>query len=212
MSIPCSNRITQAGFGDKIEVLFFLDQTPRLEHGIDASVFRLGCTPIINLFEQIAEPIRVDQTQFEYRVIPDLRRQNAMEVYGLDDVTCTSSNRDTVESVLPFYSIKHGSTDTPSDTYWYAKRKPSEKKGDEGTEVYLSLVDLKFNPKLPATDTLTMHVTCTNRDLPGKLPPMSEEGGYFELEGAAPLSRSRYLVKPTKTIRPPLGGGPINGA
>jgi type VI secretion system protein ImpG len=51
-----------------------------------------------------------------------------------------------------------------------------------------------------------LHTTCSNRDLPGKLPPLSEEGGYFELEGAAPLERIRYLVKPTKTLRPPLGG------
>ncbi len=200
------DRVAKAGFGEKIEVLFFLDQKPRLEQGIDASVFRLGCSPIINLFEQIAEPIRVDQTQFEYRVIPDVRRQSAMEVYGVNKVTVTSSNREQVESVLPFYSVQHGSTENPVNSYWYTKRKPSEKKDDEGTEMYLSLVDLKFNPKLPATDTLTLHVTCTNRDLPGKLPPMSEEGGYFELEGGAPLSRIRYLVKPTKTLRPPSGG------
>ena len=200
------DRVAKAGFGEKIEVLFFLDQKPRLEQGIDASVFRLGCSPIINLFEQIAEPIRIDQTQFEYRVIPDVRRQNAMEIYGVNKVTCISPNRENAESVLPFYSVQHGGTENPVDAYWYTKRKPSGKKDDDGTEVYLSLVDLKFNPKLPATDTLTLHVTCTNRDLPGKLPPMSEEGGYFELEGGAPLSRIRYLVKPTKTLRPPSGG------
>jgi len=165
------DRVAKAGFGQKIEVLFFLDQKPRLEQGIDASMFRLGCAPIINLFEQIAEPIRIDQTQFEYRVIPDVRRQNAMEIYGINKVTCISSNRESAQSVLPFYSVQHGGTENPVDAYWYAKRKPSGKKDDEGTEVYLSLVDLKFNPKLPATETLTLHVTCTNRDLPGKLPP-----------------------------------------
>jgi type VI secretion system protein ImpG len=72
--------------------------------------------------------------------------------------------------------------------------------------VYLSLVNLNFQPTLPAADTLTVHVTCTNRDVPGKL-PFGGERGYFELEGAAPLSRIRCLTKPTETIRPPLRRG-----
>ena len=200
------DRVGKAGFGDKIEVLLFLDRNPELGQAIDAGVFRLGCVPIINLFEQVAEPIRVDQTQFEYRVIPDVRRQKVMEVYSIDSVTCTSPNRDEVRPVLPLYSMKHTASEASQDVFWFGRRKPSEKKGDEGSEVYLSLVDLQFDPRLPATDTLTPHITCTNRDLPGKLPPISDEGGYFELEGAAPLSRIRYLVKPTKTIRPALGG------
>ncbi len=201
------DRVAKAGFSEKIEVLIFLDRTPSPEHAIDAGLFRLGCTPIINLFGMVGEPIRVDQTQFEYRVIPDVRRQMAMEVYSIDSVTCVSPHRETPQRVMPFYSLKHLGNQEASEVYWYAKRTASEKRGDEGSEVYLSLVDLKFNPRLPASDTLSLHLTCTNRDLPGKLPPMSEEGGgYFELEGAAPLSRIRYLVKPTKTLRPVLGG------
>jgi len=199
-------RVTAAGFGDTIEVLIFMDQAPEIGQAIDPGLFRLGCAPIVNLFEQVAEPIRVDQTQFEYRVIPDVRRQKAMEVYSIDSVTCTSPHRESVQTVLPFYSVKHAETEAPQEVYWYGKRSPSEKKGDDGSEMYISLVDLKFNPKLPATDTLTLHITGTNRDLPGKLPPMSEEGGYFELEDAAPLSRIRYLVKPTKSVRPSWGG------
>ena len=39
-----------------------------------------------------------------------------------------------------------------------------------------------------AADTLTVHVTCTNRDLPARL-PFGGERGLLELEGAAPLSR-----------------------
>jgi len=200
------DRVSQAGFGKTIEVKMFLDRAPQFEQVVDQAFFRLGCTPIINVFPAVAEPIRVDQTQFEYRVVPDMRRQNAMEVYAIEDVTCVSSNRETVEPVLPLYSVKHGIQEKDAHVYWYTRRKPSEKKGDHGTEVYLSLVDLKFQPKLPATDTVMVNLMCTNRDLPGKLPPISEEGGYFELEGAAPLSRIRYLVKPTKAFRPPLGG------
>jgi type VI secretion system protein ImpG len=75
-----------------------------------------------------------------------------------------------------------------------------------GTEVFLALVDSNFRPALPAVETLTLHTTCCNRDLPAKL-PFGGEQGTFELEGAAPLSRIRCLRKPTETMRPPLRRG-----
>jgi type VI secretion system protein ImpG len=91
-------------------------------------------------------------------------------------------------------------------TFWYTTRRPSDRKGDAGTEVYLSLVDLDFKPSRPAADTLTVHVTCTNRDLPARL-PFGGERGLLELEGAAPLSRILCLTKPTTVSRPRMGRG-----
>jgi type VI secretion system protein ImpG len=72
--------------------------------------------------------------------------------------------------------------------------------------VYLSLVDLDFRPARPAAETLTIHVTCSNRDLPAKL-PFGGGRSDFELEGAVPLSRIRCLTKPTATVRPPTQRG-----
>ncbi|HXH08253.1 MAG TPA: type VI secretion system baseplate subunit TssF [Alphaproteobacteria bacterium] len=196
----------RAGFRERLDVLIFLDRMPRLEQPINAGTFRLGCTPVINLFEQIAEPIRLNQAQTEYRVIPDIRRQQATEVYAVTDVVSTSPHLRESVTFQPFYSIKHPVDHDQRRAFWYAVRRPSPRKGDTGTELYLSLVDSHFQPTLPPIDTLTVHVTCTNRDLPGKL-PFGGERGDFELEGAAPIARIRCLKKPTETIRPPLRRG-----
>jgi type VI secretion system protein ImpG len=51
-----------------------------------------------------------------------------------------------------------------------------------------------------------VHTTCTNRDLPAKLPFGGREG-ELDVEGAAPLSRVRCLRKPTPTVRPPTRRG-----
>ena len=53
-------------------------------------------------------------------------------------------------------------------------------------------------------EALTVRTTCTNRDLPSRL-PFGNEAGDFELEGAAPVKRIVALLKPTATLRPPLG-------
>jgi len=200
------DRAVRARFRTGVEVLLFLDKPLRLEQPISADTFRLGGTPIANLFEQVAEPIRVTHAETEYRVVPDVGRQQATEVYSIESVTSVSPHLSEPIIFEPFYSFKHAVEREQQQAFWYTTRRPSPRKGDSGTEVYLSLVDLNFRPTIPAVETLTLHVTCTNRDLPGRL-PFGGERGDLELEGAAPLSRIRCLKKPTETIRPPLRRG-----
>jgi type VI secretion system protein ImpG len=200
------DRAVRARFRTGVEVLLFLDKPPRLEQPINADTFRLGCTPIVNLFEQVAEPIRLTHAETEYRVVPDVGRQTAIEVYSVDSVTSVSPYLPEPIIFEPFYSFKHAAEREQQQAFWHTTRRPSPRKGDAGTEVYLSLVDLNFRPTLPAIETLTLHVTCTNRDLPGRL-PFGGERGDLELEGAAPLSRIRCLKKPTETMRPSLRRG-----
>jgi type VI secretion system protein ImpG len=196
----------RAGFTDELEILIFLDHMPRLGEAMTPATFRLGCTPVVNLFEQIAEPIRVNQAQAEYRVVVDGRRQDATEVYAIDSVVSTSPDDPRPIDYQPFYSFKHAADRAQQRAFWYATRRPSSRQGDPGTEVYLSLVDLDFEPARPAADTLTVRVTATNRDLPARL-PFGGERGLLELEGAAPLSRILCLTKPTPTLRPTMGRG-----
>jgi type VI secretion system protein ImpG len=196
----------KAGFAEELEILIFLDHMPQLSDVIAPATFRLGCVPVVNTFDQIAEPIRVSETESEYRVVIDGRRQDATEVYSVDSVVSVSPDDPEPLVYQPFYSFKHEMDQAQQRTFWYTTRRPSDRKGDAGTEVYLSLVDLDFKPSRPAADTLTVHVTCTNRDLPARL-PFGGERGLLELEGAAPLSRILCLTKPTTVSRPRMGRG-----
>ena len=196
----------RTGLVGEFELLIFLDHMPKLGEALGPGTFRLGCTPVVNLFEQIAEPIRLSQAESEHRVIPDGRRQDATEVYSVDSVVSTSSDGADPVEYRPFYSFKHAADREAQRVFWYATRRPSPRKGDPGTEVYLSLVDVDFKVTRPPVDTLTMRVTCTNRDLPARL-PFGGEQGVLEIEGAAPLSRILCLTKPTVTARPPMGRG-----
>jgi type VI secretion system protein ImpG len=201
-------RAVSQGFGDQIEILVFLNRRPRFEQQLGADTFRLGCAPVINLFGQIAEPIRLDRAHTEYRVIPDVRRPNATEVYSIDAVTSTSAYHPEPVSFQPFYSFKHTAEREQQHAFWYMTRRPSQRPGDTGTDVYLSLVDLNYRPTLPSVETLTLDTTCTNRDLPGKL-PFAQDGarGDFQLDRPAPVLRIQCLKKPTETARAPIRRG-----
>jgi type VI secretion system protein ImpG len=194
------------GLGDKVELVIFLNRLPRIEQAVSAETFRLGCTPIINLFGQIAEPIRLDRSQTEYRVIPDVRRQNSTEIYSIESVTSVTPYQSEPVVFQPFYSFKHTAERERQEAFWYMTRRPSPRKGDEGTDVYLSLVDLNYRPTIPSVETLTLHTTCTNRDLPGKLPFGRDSGprGDFQLDRPAPVSGIHCLRKPTDSARVPL--------
>lgn len=202
-------------FDKELTVTFYLsefqrsDRMKRLEQAVKTDTFRLGCTPIINLFKQQAEPINLTHQKSEYLVIPDVRRPWGTEVYSVDSVRIIIRLRDKEEVIdfHPFYSVKHAyDSDSQQGTYWCANRHPTQYKDGSGTDVFLSLVDLKFNPNLPQIETLSISVTCTNRDLPAKLPFGGNEND-FELDGYPVVTSVRCLTKPTATLRPPLRKG-----
>jgi len=163
---------------------------------------------VINLFNHVAEPVRIDQHKSEYHVVPDVRKRSGTEIFSIEKVTAVSpSAQDSTMEYRPFYSVRHHlEEEEPSKrVFWHMQRRESGKKGDSGTEVFLSFTDLDFSPREPASDIVTVHTLCTNRDLPSRL-PFGDSSGDFTLEAAAPVERITSLIKPTPTRRPSLGG------
>lgn len=182
-------------FGERFEICIYVDREPALDQPLTAETFRLGVTPVVNLFPTTADAVRVDYTRGEYLLTPDRRRKLAMEVYGVDGVRLIGSGPDPVP-VEPFHAFRHSLEQREQRVYWSARRQPSTRKGDPGTEVYLSLVDGR-REALAMPQTLNVHITCSNRDLPASL---TWDEDRFHLEGKAPISRVRCLRRPTKSI------------
>jgi type VI secretion system protein ImpG len=189
-------------FGSHFDILIHLkDVTPPIAPVV-SDTFRMGCTPIVNLFTRLSDPIYLSQQKYEYHVIPDVHRQSTTEIYSIDGVISNDPRTNTTREFAPFYSLKHAYGEQMEKAFWYAVRRDSQRPNDEGTEMYMSLVDMNFNPRVPSVDVLNVRAMCTNRDLPARLPFGGKEGD-FEVEGTALLSRVRCLTKPTETIRPP---------
>ncbi|WP_119459033.1 type VI secretion system baseplate subunit TssF [Rhodospirillaceae bacterium SYSU D60014] len=192
--------------GNKLEIFFYLNSTSaELERSVSAESFALGCAPIVNLFRQRAEPIQLTQADSSYRVVPDARRPAATEIYSIDRVSASSPSGEEV-TFRPFYSVKHaGDPDGPS-SFWHPMRCAAGAR-DPGTDMFLSLVDLDFNPAAPADWIVSVDTTCLNRDLPAKLP---YGGGHPHLqlaEGASAVTSVTCITPPTPTLRPPMREG-----
>jgi type VI secretion system protein ImpG len=188
-------------FSSHFDILIHLKDVTPPKAPVTADTFRLGCTPIINLFARMADPIYLSQQKYEYHIVPDVHRQTATEVYSIDDVITTDPKTNTTREFSPFYSLRHAYGEQMEKSFWYAMRRDSQREEDEGTEMFVSLVDMNFNPRVPAVEVLNVRTTCTNRDLPARLPFGGREGD-FEVEGSGLLSKARCLTKPTETLRP----------
>lgn len=193
-------------FGSHFEIRIRLKDIVPPAAPVTSDTFRLGCSPIVNLFEKTADPIYLNQQKYEYHLIPDVHRQMSTEVYSVDQLVSTDPKTNTTREFSPFYSLRHTYGEDREKSFWYASRRQSQRPNDEGSEIFITFVDSEFNPRTPATDILTVKTTCTNRDLPAKLPFGGKESD-FEVEGAALISRVRCLTKPTETIRPPQRKG-----
>jgi type VI secretion system protein ImpG len=197
-------RLAKSESSDHLEIFIYLNRAvPNLEPQVTGETFRLGCTPIVNLFEQSADPIRVTQTDVEYLVIPDVRHHDAMEVYSVDAVQSTDMNSQETIDYQPFYALRHAEDAASPLAYWVASRRASARGEEFGSDVFLSLVDMSFKPTAPPADVLTLRVTCTNRDLPEQLQTAGGEKWQFQFEGQAPVNAIWPLVGPTATRRLP---------
>lgn len=187
----------------EIELVFALKSVPEKTHTMTPHTFLLGCTPIINLFTRISDPIRVDETKSEYLLMADVRRETSTEIHSIQSVSSATDARDAGQVVQPFFHHSH-----PSDkdrVFWSATRKECERVDLSGTNMYLSFVDLDFSPAKPAQRSVFAHTLCTNRSLADQVP----DGAALQVEDAVPEAGILCLGKPTAQISPPLGGATL---
>lgn len=209
-------RLGASGFKQQVELVFFISSFERrerqqnLEVAVTEKTFRLGCSPIVNVFSQTAEPIVVTQNCYEYPIVPDASLRGAMEVFSVDEVVSIDPREPEPTIFQPFYSHRHSYSNSKNGGFWHGTRRASPRPNDERTEVYVTILDTSGKPKTPSVQTLTVRTTCTNGDLPAHL-PFGNARGDLELEGSAPVKRISILMKPTNTIRPPMGKNTLWG-
>lgn len=193
------------GSEDYFDLLIMLDQVPGSRLTVDQDTFLLGCTPIINLFHKTSEPIRLDERQTEYRLIPDKRREKITEIHSVVSVSGTSNPGDDTSRFEPFFSFNHRMEMPEQRAFWVSRIQDTGRKDLPGVDMFLSLMDLDFNPAVPPTTTIFAHTLCTNRRLAEEVPA----GAVLQIEEAAPLSLISALTKPTPQIEPPLEGATL---
>lgn len=168
----------------------------------------LGCTPVVNLFHQRGEPIRLTHASASYPVLADARRTYAFDVHSIDSVSLVrqTPQGESVVQFRPFYSLQHGQIPEERGHYWVMRRDDTLADKSPGYETQISIVDIDFDPASVETDTLSIELTCTNRDLPASL-SYGQHGGDLFLDGGSSVRSISFLRKPTPSSRFERGQG-----
>lgn len=185
-------------------VLLFSRQGDGLEGAVNASNFMLHCVTAINLFPHRADRVQVNDSGFEFHVVPERAAPVDFEVHSVVSVEGVTQSNES----LAFYPLFATPQAAPAGTqaYWSAVREPrlpsdkvrreGARSGYVGSEVFLSLVDAREAPFPQALRQLSLQVTCSNRDLPVFMPV----GAGLTLEAAAPVTAVSVAAGPSRPL------------
>ncbi len=173
-------------------------QTDKLS--INKKNFLLGCTPILNLFPKISEPIDLNYQSISYRLVGDQRNESTTEIHTILKVVAASVGGEEPQVFAPYFSYDYDIEARNNGLFWHATRALSENPNLSGTEIFLSFVDYNFTPLSPSNQAVYAYTLCTNRDLASYIPP----GAALQIDGVIPSATITCLEQPTPEILPSL--------
>ena len=137
--------IDPTGAIDELELLFLLDTAPDRSIKTRRDTLRLNCVPLVNLFPQPIDPLRLNHRSHEYQLIADQENHKYCEIYSIDALSAIRADA-SPRPLAPYFSLgSHESLE--ADDYFYATRRAeSQFRSVPGTELYISFLDLNFDP------------------------------------------------------------------
>jgi len=162
--------------------------------------FKLYCTPIINIFDTTAQPIKKSLHE-EYEVLPSNIEYEDSEVYSIEAVNGWDSRRNKKHKYISFESFDHAEKNID---YFSTRIKLSE--DETRTKTYL-----RFDPKEGIDNdqfhdglTVSTDIKITNRDLPASL----HIGDISKTTINSTVSKVTFknITVPTKSYIPPIRG------
>ena len=169
---------------------------------VSADNVLLGCVPALNLFPVTSEPIAYDRRHYEYRLMPDRRRDAYIEVHSVLSVIASDPRGErsmTIPSAFADADEVKGD-ERSADLCWTMRRETSLRPGINGTDVYLGFVDRgDVRASLPEP-VVYAQLLCTNRQLAEQIGP----GTRFYGEGVAASTLIRALYQPSAQRAPTM--------
>jgi type VI secretion system protein ImpG len=208
------NKAFMRGPENTLDLILLLNSADlNLENTLEASHFKLFCTPAVNLFPANADRIHVTEKLSDFQVIPDRTRPLDFEVYNIQKVVGIGAGNEQLQEFSPFYRARDAEE---GGAYYTINRMPRTASAKEqrfgsrtrypGSETYISLVDAKNAPYKTDVKQLAVSVYCTNRDLPLTV-PIGRGDTDFTMEAGAPISAIKSLTGQPTAPRPSYAEG-----
>ncbi len=166
--------------------------------------FRLFCTPIVNLYQSDADPIRINHQQQDYMLRPQHKNLQHVEIFSVGAVTSRIKGNAEVIHYPSFESFEHELDKSLLSERVFHKvvRKPSVL--EEGMDAHMSFVSAVNSPVALQSETISVNLVCTNRRLPETL----RVGEICHDTGTSPgFAHFTNITQVTPALSPPIEGG-----
>lgn len=168
----------------------------------------LYCTPAVNLFEHEAEPVRLTGKALDYRLRPAGQRTDAYEIFSIDSVDGwkgegSGKAGEWLRTYQPFESLRHQIDYERGHTTLYYRTRIEPSLTVAGVEHRVSFVRGDERNYIGRDETVSVSLTCTNRDLPLAL---GAGDVCIPTPDVPTFVSSRNLTAPTPSYRPVLDG------
>ncbi|MBR9902562.1 MULTISPECIES: type VI secretion system baseplate subunit TssF [Halomonadaceae] len=202
-------RYLPADTASNVTLRFVFSRTLPTDARVKDEHLALYCTPAINLFEHDAEPIDLSGERSEYRIRPNSRAPSHYEIFSVDDVLGTLEGgrtewQETPRRYVPFESFQHQiERDRGRESLYYRVRVRDSLRSD-GFDHDIAFVRGDERACLGRRETISLQLTCSNRELPerltiGDLCVATEESPAY--------ATFRNITRPTPVLRPALDDG-----
>jgi type VI secretion system protein ImpG len=177
--------------------------------------FKLGCVPVINLFERNADPDIWEENTVRHQVVPDGRNKDKYEVHSILEVESSPAGSTKSTPYVPFFALGHGDKSANTVGFWHMERDAvlddSEPENERetggrirGSEVFVTLVSPRFVPEsTEERHVLSVRGLFFNRDF-GHALPYKDPKGDLRAAGKPDVERITCLMRPTATRRPSM--------
>ena len=197
-------RLAQLELTDGFEIVVPFSRRPEDSLRVERDSLRLFSTPIVNLFKHTADGIRVDHTRTQHRVRPSTPGSppEHYEIYSVDHVIGLIQGEAERREYPPLHAFHHAHGDGNGEIF--CQTRLYEAVVGEGTDTYISFVSADQQHVVPPTETISIDLTASNRNLASRLKtgdvsvPTSSSPEFARFRNITPISRS---------LRPPLGRG-----
>lgn len=170
---------------------------------------KIHCVPAINLFKHDADPIDLDGEQTEYKIFPSNRYPDHYEIFSVDQVVGWDKSqagkvRGDERVYTPFESFQHEIERVNFRKMLYYRLRTKDSRHTNGFDTYITFVRSDEVSQIGLNETISVALTCTNRDLPMSL-------GKGDIKANIESNEPEFvsvtnITEPTAPLHPVLDG------
>lgn len=188
---------------ESFELVFQFSRKIESQFRIKTENFRLYCTPIVNLFNIDADPIKIEHKRIEYMLRPQYKNLEHCEIFSVDNVFGRIKGQSKRVTYPPFESFEHQISEKNGGFEAFYKLNMHPSILGKGVDLLVSFISDQSQNKELLSETISCELTCSNRNLAEAI----QTSEIIHDTGESPEFVSfKNITKVTPSYSPPLSG------